>query len=107
MSRSAIALMGVLALTAVAVSRLGAQQPAATPPADAAASQPPQGVVVVTTAAAPEEAMRVRNLTVRTIGGRPFLVGATAEGRQLTATTPLVWIPVDAVLQMSEVGTNP
>jgi hypothetical protein len=83
------------------VSRLGAQ----TAP-DSPVSPLPRGAVVVRTATAPDVDVRLRDLSVRTVGGRAFLVGLPAEGRQLTAAPPLVWIPVDAVIEMNESGTG-
>jgi hypothetical protein len=108
MSRLAILLAvgGLAALGFVAVSQLHAQAPAA--PAGsgtgAEASAPPRGIVAVILASAPGEAIRVRDVTTRTFGGRAFLVGVPAEGRQLAATPPQVWIPVDSIVQMTESG---
>jgi hypothetical protein len=106
MSRSTLlaAVAAVALISVFAGSRLDAQQAAAqtTPAAD---PQAPRGRLTITTATT-DEALVIRDVAIRSIGGRAFLVGAPAE-RQLTATTPLVWIPVDTVVQMSEVGTTP
>jgi hypothetical protein len=87
----------VLALAIYVGPRLGAQ-PVSPPAPDP--DRLPTGFVAVTLSTSPE-VLRMRDVSVRNVGGRAFLVGAPGE-RQLTATTPLVWAPVDLVVQMTE-----
>jgi uncharacterized lipoprotein YajG len=84
-----------IAVGIVASSQLGAQ-PVAQPSAD----QPPTGFVTVTLSTS-SETQTLQKVKVHNLGGRGFLVGEPGE-RQLTATTPLIWIPVDTIVQMTE-----
>jgi hypothetical protein len=99
MSRTPIPLLIAIAVLfgVVAVARLVAQPPVA----QADVPELPDGTVTVSTATSPEP-INLRGLRLRTVGGRPFLVGLPAERRQLTTTPGYVWIPVDAVAQLVE-----
>ena len=111
MSRSIAVLAGVMfALVAViAVSQLGAQPVGpATPGPNVGPTTPdlPRGIVVFVVASAPDAESRLRDVTVRTVGGRSFFIGTPVE-RQLTGATPQMWIPVDTVLQLTVSGAAP
>jgi hypothetical protein len=79
------------------MSHLGAQ-PVGPP---TVSEEPPRGVLTVTSANSPEP-HKLRNVTLRNLGGRAFLVGTPGEGRQLAASPPVLWIPVDVVVYMDE-----
>jgi hypothetical protein len=111
MSRSIALLAGVVfvVIAAVVVARLGAQPVGPVVPGpNVGPTTPelPRGIVVIVTASAPDAETRLRDVTVRTLGGRPFFAGAPLE-RQLTDNAPQILIPVDTVLQLTVSGAAP